>query len=96
MLALLLLLSCCLQLSFAQPLPQQVSCVAADALSAACLLPATRLAQGVSCPRGDGCPYTHHVYEYWLHPKRFRTLMCQQVGVRLCVMAGDTGWLVHV
>ncbi|WIA22472.1 hypothetical protein OEZ85_004768 [Tetradesmus obliquus] len=34
--------------------------------------------KGVSCPRGDACPYTHHVYEYWLHPKRFRTLMCQQ------------------
>lgn len=38
--------------------------------------------KGVSCPRGDACPYTHHVYEYWLHPKRFRTLMCQQVGGR--------------
>ncbi|WIA17446.1 hypothetical protein OEZ85_014293 [Tetradesmus obliquus] len=30
-----------------------------------------------SCPRGDSCSYTHNVYEFHLHPKRFRTQMCQ-------------------
>lgn len=28
------------------------------------------------CPRGDVCPYAHNVFEYWLHPTRYRTQMC--------------------
>ncbi|KAF6257256.1 hypothetical protein COO60DRAFT_25223 [Scenedesmus sp. NREL 46B-D3] len=33
--------------------------------------------KGHTCPRGDSCCYTHNVYEFHLHPKRFRTQMCQ-------------------
>ncbi|KAF8058890.1 zinc finger CCCH domain-containing protein 56 [Scenedesmus sp. PABB004] len=29
--------------------------------------------KGVSCGRGVDCHYAHSVYEYWLHPSRFRT-----------------------
>jgi ribosome modulation factor len=21
--------------------------------------------KGIACPRGDACPYTHNVYEFW-------------------------------
>jgi len=28
------------------------------------------------CPRGDTCPYAHNVFEYWLHPSRYRTQLC--------------------
>ncbi|PNH12291.1 Zinc finger CCCH domain-containing protein 30 [Tetrabaena socialis] len=37
---------------------------------------------GVACPdmkkcqRGDSCPYAHNVFEYWLHPSRYRTQLC--------------------
>ncbi|BDA51504.1 probable zinc finger CCCH domain-containing protein 61 at N-terminal half [Coccomyxa sp. Obi] len=30
------------------------------------------------CPRGDECPFAHCVFEYWLHPTRFRTVMCTE------------------
>ncbi|GBF98930.1 hypothetical protein Rsub_11722 [Raphidocelis subcapitata] len=30
------------------------------------------------CPRGDECPCTHNLFEYWLHPDRFRTCICEQ------------------
>lgn len=29
-----------------------------------------------SCPRGDSCPYAHNVFEYWMHPTRYRTQIC--------------------
>ncbi|KAK2080909.1 hypothetical protein QBZ16_000763 [Prototheca wickerhamii] len=29
-----------------------------------------------ACPRGDKCPYSHNVFEYWLHPTRYRTQLC--------------------
>ncbi|GAB4819207.1 hypothetical protein N2152v2_006253 [Parachlorella kessleri] len=29
-----------------------------------------------SCIRGDSCPYAHNVFEYWLHPTRYRTQLC--------------------
>ncbi|CAL8465566.1 g5102 [Coccomyxa elongata] len=29
-----------------------------------------------SCPRGDKCPYAHNVFEYWLHPTRYRSQLC--------------------
>uniref|UniRef100_A0A383VI06 C3H1-type domain-containing protein n=1 Tax=Tetradesmus obliquus TaxID=3088 RepID=A0A383VI06_TETOB len=32
--------------------------------------------QRLECPRGDDCPHSHNLFEYWLHPKRFRTEMC--------------------
>lgn len=28
------------------------------------------------CSLGDSCPYAHNVFEYWLHPTRYRTQMC--------------------
>jgi Zinc finger C-x8-C-x5-C-x3-H type (and similar) len=30
------------------------------------------------CPRGDRCKYAHGLYEYWLHPTRYRTRMCNR------------------
>ncbi|KDD73091.1 hypothetical protein H632_c2546p0, partial [Helicosporidium sp. ATCC 50920] len=29
-----------------------------------------------ACMRGDHCPYAHNVFEYWLHPTRYRTQLC--------------------
>ncbi|KAF6261206.1 hypothetical protein COO60DRAFT_801690 [Scenedesmus sp. NREL 46B-D3] len=28
------------------------------------------------CARGDMCPYSHGVFEQWLHPSRYRTQLC--------------------
>lgn len=28
------------------------------------------------CPRGRNCAFSHSVFEYWLHPARYRTQMC--------------------
>lgn len=28
------------------------------------------------CPAGDGCLFAHNVFEVWLHPDKYRTLMC--------------------
>lgn len=28
------------------------------------------------CARGDACPYSHGVFEQWLHPSRYRTQLC--------------------
>ncbi|PSC69922.1 Zn-finger CCCH type [Micractinium conductrix] len=29
-----------------------------------------------ACIRGEKCPYAHNVFEYWLHPTRYRTQLC--------------------
>ncbi|KAL4421021.1 hypothetical protein ABPG77_008858 [Micractinium sp. CCAP 211/92] len=29
-----------------------------------------------SCAIGAHCPYSHNVFEYWLHPTRYRTQLC--------------------
>lgn len=29
-----------------------------------------------ACAFGDHCPYAHNVFEYWLHPTRYRTQLC--------------------
>ncbi|PIA30893.1 hypothetical protein AQUCO_05300019v1 [Aquilegia coerulea] len=29
-----------------------------------------------SCPRGDLCQFAHGIFEFWLHPARFRTRFC--------------------
>ncbi len=29
------------------------------------------------CIRGDNCPYSHGVFECWLHPSRYRTQLCK-------------------
>lgn len=26
---------------------------------------------------GDECPYSHSLHEYWLHPSRYKTQLCQ-------------------
>ncbi|KAG2486126.1 hypothetical protein HYH03_015220 [Edaphochlamys debaryana] len=28
------------------------------------------------CPAGDSCAYAHNVFEQWLHPQRYKALMC--------------------
>ncbi|GLC56378.1 hypothetical protein PLESTB_001098200 [Pleodorina starrii] len=28
------------------------------------------------CPAGDSCGYAHNVFEQWLHPQRYKALMC--------------------
>ncbi|XXG43020.1 hypothetical protein AAC387_Pa01g3153 [Persea americana] len=28
------------------------------------------------CPRGDSCKFAHGVFEFWLHPERYRTRAC--------------------
>ncbi|GBF88181.1 hypothetical protein Rsub_00893 [Raphidocelis subcapitata] len=33
--------------------------------------------QNQPCPRGDSCQYCHSVFEYWMHPSRYRTQLCQ-------------------
>ena len=30
------------------------------------------------CCRGDACPYSHGVYECWLHPAKYRTQLCKE------------------
>ncbi|XP_068669631.1 zinc finger CCCH domain-containing protein 54-like [Aristolochia californica] len=30
-----------------------------------------------SCPRGDSCEFAHGVFEFWLHPARYRTRACK-------------------
>ncbi|XP_065872702.1 zinc finger CCCH domain-containing protein 54 [Euphorbia lathyris] len=35
-----------------------------------------------NCLRGDACEFAHGVFEYWLHPSRYRTRACN--AGRLC------------
>lgn len=42
------------------------------------------------CPRGDDCPYAHNVFEFWLHPTRYRTNLCNEPATckrRVCFFA---------
>jgi len=32
------------------------------------------------CPRGTECPFAHSMTEYFLHPSRYRTQMCNDGG----------------
>lgn len=43
-----------------------------------CAIPCSEMKQGMDCPRRDRCPYSHHDFEYWLHPTRYRTVMCNR------------------
>ncbi|KAK9823945.1 hypothetical protein WJX72_006585 [[Myrmecia] bisecta] len=48
------------------------------------------------CRRGDACPCTHNVFEFWLHPTRYRTQMCNQGPAcmrHICFFAHDEGQL---
>ncbi|KAK9835469.1 hypothetical protein WJX74_000871 [Apatococcus lobatus] len=43
-----------------------------------------------SCPRREACPYAHNVFEYWLHPTRYRTQLCNddnRCKRRICFFA---------
>lgn len=47
-------------------------------------------AQDQSCARGDACPYAHNVFEYWLHPTRYRTQLCndsEKCNRKICFFA---------
>ena len=40
--------------------------------------------------RGDACPYAHNVFEYWLHPTRYRTQLCndgEKCARKICFFA---------
>lgn len=46
--------------------------------------------QDQSCTRGDTCPYAHNVFEYWLHPTRYRTQLCndgEKCSRKICFFA---------
>ena len=46
--------------------------------------------QDQSCARGDACPYAHNVFEYWLHPTRYRTQLCndgEKCARKICFFA---------
>ncbi|KAI8465057.1 MAG: hypothetical protein J3K34DRAFT_371625, partial [Monoraphidium minutum] len=43
-----------------------------------------------ACPKGDACDMAHQVYEFWLHPLKFRSEMCRKGPLcdrRLCFFA---------
>eukprot|EP00890_Picochlorum_soloecismus_P005195 jgi/Picsp_1/5677/NSC_03036-R1_zinc finger transcription factor-like protein len=43
-----------------------------------------------TCAFGDQCPYAHNVFEYWLHPTRYRTQMCndgEKCNRKICFFA---------
>ncbi|GMH37480.1 hypothetical protein BSKO_05353 [Bryopsis sp. KO-2023] len=48
--------------------------------------------KGQTCPRGDNCPFTHSLFEYWLLPSRFKTQLCSKRGAcrrAFCFFAHD-------
>jgi hypothetical protein len=50
----------------------------------------TAAAQDQACVRGDACPYAHNVFEYWLHPTRYRTQLCndgEKCARKICFFA---------
>ncbi|KAK9788167.1 hypothetical protein WJX73_010416 [Symbiochloris irregularis] len=49
-----------------------------------------------ACRRGSSCPYAHTVFEYWLHPSRYRTQMCKDGAAcqrRVCFFAHNAAEL---
>eukprot|EP00210_Caulerpa_lentillifera_P007183 g6873.t1 len=34
--------------------------------------------KGAECSRGNDCPYAHNLFEFWLHPTRYRTQLCNK------------------
>jgi hypothetical protein len=49
-----------------------------------------------TCPRGERCCFSHNMWEYWLHPTRYRTELCK-LGVacsrQMCFFAHDASEL---
>ena len=41
--------------------------------------------QKTVCPRGEDCPCTHSLFEYWLHPERCVDVLCAVVCAVVCV-----------
>lgn len=35
------------------------------------------IVKGVECKLGANCPHSHNVFESWLHPQKYRTMMCK-------------------
>eukprot|EP00775_Hariotina_reticulata_P001297 gene1297-1638_t len=35
------------------------------------------VAKGQECKLGSTCPHSHNVFEAWLHPQRYRTMLCK-------------------
>eukprot|EP00878_Enallax_costatus_P010458 GHUV01010919.1.p1 GENE.GHUV01010919.1~~GHUV01010919.1.p1 ORF type:complete len:638 (+),score=211.66 GHUV01010919.1:332-2245(+) len=33
--------------------------------------------KGEDCPQGPSCPHSHNAFESWLHPQKYRTLLCK-------------------
>lgn len=40
-------------------------------------IPCPEVKANQACPRGDACQYSHSVFEFWAHPARYRTQLCQ-------------------
>ena len=54
------------------------------------------LEQDQACVRGEACPYAHNVFEYWLHPTRYRTQLCndgEKCARKICFFAHTVGEL---
>ncbi|DBA92524.1 TPA: hypothetical protein ACH3X1_002755 [Trebouxia sp. C0004] len=72
---------------------------------AMCRRDPTRFAYtGIACPdkkdgyckRGESCPYSHNTFEYWLHPTRYHTQLCQfgaQCSHPICFFAHSSAEL---
>ncbi|KAL0018125.1 hypothetical protein WJX77_007994 [Trebouxia sp. C0004] len=48
------------------------------------------------CKRGKSCPYSHNEFEYWLHPTRYHTQLCQtsaQCSRPICFFADSSAEL---
>eukprot|EP00878_Enallax_costatus_P000406 GHUV01000496.1.p1 GENE.GHUV01000496.1~~GHUV01000496.1.p1 ORF type:complete len:511 (+),score=144.19 GHUV01000496.1:212-1744(+) len=55
--------------------------------------------QSGRCPRGISCNMAHSVFEYWLHPQRYRTQMCRDGASctrKVCFFAHSDQELRHV
>lgn len=51
--------------------------------------------QGGLCGRGEKCPYTHNVFEYWLHPVRSALLICSLARGHLIVVPHQSRSFPH-
>ncbi|XP_052181254.1 zinc finger CCCH domain-containing protein 54-like [Diospyros lotus] len=50
------------------------------------------------CIRGDACPFAHGVFEYWLHPDKYRTRPCnagESCERKVCFFAHSLAELRH-
>eukprot|EP00882_Tetradesmus_deserticola_P019701 GHRQ01021230.1.p1 GENE.GHRQ01021230.1~~GHRQ01021230.1.p1 ORF type:complete len:122 (+),score=16.57 GHRQ01021230.1:348-713(+) len=43
-------------------------------------IPCSESKGGKVCQQGDDCPNCHSMFEYWLHPSRYRTQLCRDDG----------------